>query len=93
MRYLFMMIIFAMVVETMMFVFIDAMGGDLMVSIGPKPTDKFTSTSPLQNLAILGHLLTSIFLVAGFIGFFTQITKPESTYTGQTYTQSFTRRY
>lgn len=92
-RFFMVMIIFALIVNTIMAIYIDGMGKDLQTSTAPKPGDHFTSAGPMQLLSTLGTLLTSIFVLAGFIGFLVQLTKPDSTYTGQTYTESYMRRY
>jgi hypothetical protein len=83
-RFLFTMIIFAMITEFIAFVFVDAMGAQFHTFLEPAAYATFNAMgvggqqTVLYQIAILMHLLTTIFLISGFVGMFIQAAKPES---------------
>lgn len=83
-RFAFQMIIFAMITEFIAFIFVDAMGAQFHTFLEPAAYMTFNAMgvggqqTVLYQIAILMHLLTTIFVIGGFVGMFMQAAKPES---------------
>lgn len=76
-RFLFIMIIFAMMAEFTAFIFVDVMGAQLNTYLYPPEGAEFNAMGTLLLIAIINHELTLVFLIAGFVGMFMQAAKPE----------------
>lgn len=83
-RFLFQMIIFSMITEFTAFIIVDVMGAQFHTFLEPAAYAEFNAMgiggeqTVLYQIAILMHLLTLVFLIAGFVGLFIQAAKPES---------------